>query len=164
MRKLIYQIVTPLAVFTPFTALGAQEITHMDETAIKAAAGVFFMAILLVLMIFITAYIYMAICLMKIAEKTNVTNAWLAWIPIVNIYLMIKIAEKEIWWIILFFIPFVNIVIGVLIWMAISKKLNQPEWLGVLMVVPIANLVLPGYLAFSDSAKISASMETNKSA
>lgn len=39
-------------------------------------------------------YVWMAICLQKIAEKTNTPNGWMAWIPIANIYLMCMIAGK----------------------------------------------------------------------
>ena len=42
----------------------------------------------------LVVYIWMAICLQKIAEKTNTPNGWLAWIPIANIYLMCMIAGK----------------------------------------------------------------------
>jgi len=95
-------------------------------------------------------YIYYAICLMVIANKTNTPNSWLAWIPIANIYLMCKIAGKPGWWVILFFIPFVNIVIGIIVWMKIAEARKKPSWLGILMIIPFVNLIIPGYLAFSD--------------
>jgi hypothetical protein len=105
--------------------------------------------LLFILILVLVIYIYMAICLQKIAKKTNEENAWFAWIPILNIILMVNIAKKPTWWIIMFFIPLVNIIFSILVWMEISKKLGKPEWLGVLMIVPLANLVVPGYLAFS---------------
>ena len=50
-------------------------------------------------------YVYVSLALMTIATKTNTANAWLAWIPIVNIFLMLNIAQKPVWWFILFLIP-----------------------------------------------------------
>lgn len=100
---------------------------------------------------FIIIYVYFALCLMKIANKTNTPNAWFAWIPILNVILMIQIARKPIWWIILLFIPFVNIVISIILWMDMAKAVGKPNWLGILMIVPIANFIIPGYLAFSKS-------------
>jgi hypothetical protein len=41
-------------------------------------------------------------------------------------------------------------VLLIIIWMAIAKARNKPSWLGVLIIIPIANLVIPGILAFSD--------------
>lgn len=99
--------------------------------------------------IFLVLYVFYAICLMKIAKKSNTPNAWLAWIPIANIVLMLQVAKKPIWWIVLFFVPLVNLIITVLIWAGISAAMKKPEWLGILILIPIANLVLPAYLAFS---------------
>jgi uncharacterized membrane protein YhaH (DUF805 family) len=87
---------------------------------------------------------------MTIANKTGTTNAWLAWIPIANIYLMCKVAGKPGWWLILFFIPIVNIVINIIVWMKISEARNKPGWLGILMIIPFVNLIIPGILAFAD--------------
>jgi hypothetical protein len=36
------------------------------------------------------------------------------------------------------------------VWMAISRERSRPSWFGILMIIPIANLVIPGILAFSD--------------
>jgi hypothetical protein len=37
----------------------------------------------------------------------------------------------------------------VLVWAAISVKRKKSKWLGVLMIIPIANLITLGYLAYS---------------
>src|SRR5271166_5425358 len=71
-------------------------------------------------------------------------------IPIVNIVLLLNIAKKPVWWIILFLIPLVNIVIAILVWMGVAEARNKPNWWGILMIIPVANLIVPGYLAWSD--------------
>ncbi len=63
---------------------------------------------------------------------------------------MLKIAQKPICWIVLFLIPLVNIVIGVLLWMEIAEARGKARWLGILILIPFVNLTLPGYQAFSD--------------
>lgn len=124
--------------------------------AATAGAVAFLMGFFVIFLVIILAiYIYMAICLMKMAKKTNTPNAWFAWIPILNTVLMIQIAKKPIWWIILFFIPIVNIVIAILIWMGVAKQLGKPEWMGVLMIIPIVNFIIAGYLAFSKNNSVS---------
>jgi hypothetical protein len=99
---------------------------------------------------FAIAYVYMALALQAIAQKTNTANGWLAWIPIANLILMLNIAKKPVWWIILFLIPLVNIVMVILVWMGIAEARGKPSWWGVLSIVPVANLVVPAYLAWSD--------------
>jgi hypothetical protein len=97
----------------------------------------------------LVVYIYFSVCLMKIAKKSDTPNSWMAWIPIVNIILMLQIARKPLWWLILFLIPLVNIIMTIVVWMAICDVLKKPNWLGILMIVPVANFIIPGYLAFS---------------
>lgn len=124
-----------------------------SQTSASGGAGalgaVFAGVFLFVLLVMIAIYVYMAIALMKIAQKTETPSAWMAWVPILNLYLIVKIAQKPSWWFLLLFVPFLNIIISVLLWAQISKKLEKPEWLGLLILVPVANIVLPGYLAFS---------------
>ncbi len=68
--------------------------------------------------------------------------------PLLNAVLMLDIAGKDLWWILLMLIPCVNIVIFVIVWMGIAEAMNKPNWLGVLMLVPVVNWILPFYLAF----------------
>ncbi len=105
--------------------------------------------ITLVIVFFLAYYTYMSICLMKIAQKIKLKNAWLAWIPIFDMLLAIQIAKKPTWWIILFLIPFANILAYILIWMGICRALRKPQWLGILIIISPLNLIVSGYLAFS---------------
>jgi hypothetical protein len=115
-----------------------------------AAAGLGAGVFMFLLVICVGAYVYMALALQTIATKTNTPNAWLAWIPIANLILMIQIAKKPIWWIVLFLIPIVNIVIAIMVWMGVAEARGKPSWWGILTIVPVANLVVPGVLAWSD--------------
>jgi len=95
-------------------------------------------------------YVYIALALQTIATKTGTANEWLAWIPIANIFLILSIAKKPMWWFLLFLIPLVNVVIAIMLWMAVAEARGKPNWWGILMIVPVANLVVPGYLAWGD--------------
>lgn len=102
------------------------------------------------LVIFGVFYVYIALALQTIAKKTNTDNAWLAWIPIANIFLMLNVAKKPLWWFILCLIPFVNIIIAIIVWMAIAEARKKPSWWGIMVIVPIMDIIMPGYLAWSD--------------
>jgi hypothetical protein len=120
-----------------------------DKNSIAAAglgAG-----LIMVFLVFAAAfYVYMALALQTIADKTKTENSWLAWIPIANIVLMLNVAKKPIWWIVLFFIPVVNIIFIIIVWMAMAEARGKPSWWGILMIVPVANLITPGVLAWAD--------------
>jgi hypothetical protein len=44
----------------------------------------------------------------------------------------------------------VNLVIGIIVWMAIAEARGKPSWWGILLIVPVVNIIVPGSLAFSD--------------
>ncbi len=112
-----------------------------------AAMGAFFVVFLVFGLAF---YVYISLALQTIATKTHTENPWLAWIPIANIILMLNIAKKPLWWILLFFIPLVGIIFMVIVWMAIAEARGKPNWWGILMIVPFVNFIVPGYLAWVD--------------
>ena len=124
---------------------GAQDDTPKALPAVLGAGLIGFIFIC-----FLAIYVYMALALQTIAQKTNTENGWFAWIPIANIILMLTIAKKPIWWIVLFLIPLVSIVMFILVWMGIAEARNKPNWWGVMVIVPVMNLIMPGYLAWSD--------------
>jgi hypothetical protein len=95
-------------------------------------------------------WLFFGFCLMKIAQKTNTENGWWGFVPILNIVLMLNIARKPIWWIILMLIPIVNIVVGIIVFMGIAEARGKPSWWGILMIVPLVNIVILVMLAFTD--------------
>ncbi len=95
-------------------------------------------------------YAYFAVALHTMAKKTNTPNIWMAWVPLLNIYLLLLVADKPAWWLILFLIPLVNIVIMILTWMGVAERMKKPSWVGLLMIIPFVNIFVPGYLAFTD--------------
>jgi Family of unknown function (DUF5684) len=118
----------------------------MDDRGLFAGG----MAIAFVLVCLAVGYVYVSVALQTIAQKTNTANGWLAWIPIANIVLMLNVAKKPIWWIILFLIPVVNLVMAILVWSGVAEARGKPNWWGILIIVPVVNLLVPGYLAWSD--------------
>lgn len=85
-----------------------------------------------------------------IAKKVQASYPYFAFIPILNYYLLCKIAGRPVWWMVLYFVPLVGLVIDVIVWMDIAKVRNKPNWMGVLILVPLANLGMMWYLALSD--------------
>lgn len=125
------------------------------------------------LIISLAVYIYLAYCLMVIAGKLDVPNGWLAFIPVANVYLMCKIVGISGWYLLLAFAPIVgafliplNATLGLIVyaagflvvlvfyvylWWKIAEQRLRPGWYGILMLVPIANLIVPGVLAFREA-------------
>ncbi|MCK9573271.1 MAG: hypothetical protein M0R20_02570 [Candidatus Omnitrophica bacterium] len=132
----------------------------LTEKDAKIAAAVFGGIFLFIIVLSLIFYVYSAICLFFIAKKTNTEPAWLAWIPVANLFLMCDIAKIKYLWllgILGLFIPFINILANiylmglfVYVWYKIAIARNKPGWLGILTIVPVVNLVIMGYLAFAE--------------
>ena len=56
---------------------------------------------------------------------------WACLIPIYNVIVMLEIAGKPLWWIILLFIPFVNFVVLILVAIAIAEKFGKGVGFGI---------------------------------
>lgn len=94
--------------------------------------------------------LYFLVCfpLMFIVSR-NYLSGLMAWIPIVQLFLLVRLAQKPIWWVLLLFIPVVNLIIFVALWTNIARSLQKPSWLGIFMIVPGVNLILLWYFAFA---------------
>jgi hypothetical protein len=133
------------------------KLTEKDAKLAVAVVGGFFLFIIVLSLIF---YVYSAICLYFIAKKTSTEPAWFAWVPVANLFLMCNIAKIKYLWllgILGLFIPFINILaniylLGLLVyaWYKIAIARNKPGWIGILTIIPVVNLVVMGYLAFTE--------------
>jgi hypothetical protein len=85
---------------------------------------------------FIVFVIELGIAILAIAgcwktfEKAG-KPGWAAIVPIYNVVIMLEIAGKPLWWIVLIFIPFVNFVVIILIMIAFAAKFGKGAGFGV---------------------------------
>ena len=115
-----------------------------DAGGIAAMAGMcVFLVIYLAVIVVIVAGMW------KMFTKAG-KPGWASIIPIYNTIVLLDIVHKPLWWIILLLIPFVNIVVGIILWMAIAEAVGKPNWWGILIIVPLVGLIVPGYLAFAE--------------
>jgi hypothetical protein len=125
---------------------------NLPPEAAAGAAALMGGMFLILFFVLIVLYVIMAISLMKIANRTNTPNAWFAWIPILNLILMLQISQRPMWWLVFFLVPFINIVgivLNFVIWVDIAKRLGKTAVMGVLAAL-IPFIFMP-YLAFSGS-------------
>lgn len=154
-RSKLALVVLSVVTSLPLLALLAAVPLMADDDSGSAAAGVAGVAAMGAMFLFMAViaiglYVYIALALTTIAKKTNTENAWWGWVPILQILLMLNIAKKPLWWIVLMLIPLVNIVVGIIVWMAVAEARGKPNWWGILLIVPVVGIIVPGYLAWAD--------------
>jgi hypothetical protein len=97
----------------------------------------------------IVPYVYVCLCLFLIAKKLFVPSPWIAWVPIAQVWTIVTSAGKPWWWMLFLLVPIVNFFVGIYFWVCITENLGRNKWLGLLMLLPVINVVFLGILAFS---------------
>lgn len=115
-------------------------------------------------------YAWLALCLLVIARKNRAALWWLAPVPVGNFALMCMLGKRApaCFWALL--IATIALAVGLVLhlplwtsswfvlwaitwvvaWTGIARESGRAPVLGVLMLVPVANLVLLGVLAFGE--------------
>ena len=74
---------------------------------------------------------------------------WAAIVPIYNVIILLTIAGKPLWWIILFFIPLVNFIIAILVSIEVAKKFGKGTGFG--LGLAFLGFIFYPVLGFSDA-------------
>lgn len=115
--------------------------TTSYTTTSTAGAGAAFM----IWMVFYFAFIIFVIAgLWKTFTKAG-KPGWAAIVPIYNIIVMLEVINRPLWWIILLFIPFVNIIISIIMMLDLAKAYGKGiafAIFGLIIFSPIGLLML----------------------
>jgi hypothetical protein len=140
-------------------------LSNLSSSFLGSGVGAFmatFIAAFVVaaIIICLAVYIYNSFALMMIANKMKIKNSWLAWIPIANVFLLTQMAGISGWFTLMILITGVPqigwlayTVFTAWMWWKIAPKIKFPEWYGILMVLPIVNLVVIGLMAWGKAGK-----------
>ena len=104
----------------------------------------------LMLLLVVALYVFFSYCLLVIARKTDTDGGWMAWVPVLQLYLMCKVAGLPGWTVLLMLVPIVNLVFMIYLMMKVAEATQKPGWVGVLSVVPVVGMFVFPYLAFSN--------------
>jgi hypothetical protein len=100
-------------------------------------------------------WVYLGYCMYKMAQKCGCSDsAWWGFVPILSTFLLIKMAQKPLWWFVLCLIPVVNIVAFFVMWIEAAKYAGSTALWGFLVMIPFINLVALGVLAFSSPKRL----------
>lgn len=106
-------------------------------------AGLF--ALLFSVLLPIAVLILMIASLWKVFTKAG-KDGWLCLIPIVNIYVMLQIAGKPGWWLILMFIPLVNVIVGIIVLISLAAAFGKGAGFAIgMLILPFIFYPLLGF-------------------
>jgi len=92
-------------------------------------------------------YVLFCYPLMVIGQKLGFKYPWMAWIPILQLFMMVRMSGGSIMSFILLFVPIIDIFVFIGIWGKIAEYLQKPAILSILMIIPGPNLLAIWYFA-----------------
>lgn len=132
-------------------------------TVLGFLAGMAIVAIIAAIIIGLILYIYFAIALQSIAKKLKYKHPWFAWIPVLNLAMILQLGKFHWAWVFLIlgcWIPVIGTIIclALLVLMIISfwrifEKLKYSGALSLLLLLPVARVIMIGIVAWSKKSK-----------
>jgi hypothetical protein len=115
---------------------------NMEDAAIQSS-GFGFVGVLNLAFV-----VLMIASLWKVFVKAG-KPGWACLIPVYNIIVMLEICGKPMWWIVLMFIPVVNIIVLILLVIALAKSFGKDTMFAVGLI--LLGIVFYPILAFGDA-------------
>jgi len=97
----------------------------------------------------LAAYLFLCYCLKLICEKTGNKAGILIWLPILQIFPLLRAASMSRWWFLGLFVPVVNLIAQIVWCFKIVQARGKSVWAAIGLLLPVTNLVALLYLAFS---------------
>lgn len=79
---------------------------------------------------YIAIIVFLIAAMWKVFVKAG-QPGWAAIVPIYNIYIMLQIAGRPGWWLLLMFVPFVNFVVQIIVALDIARNFGKSTGFGV---------------------------------
>jgi hypothetical protein len=99
-------------------------------------------------------YVYTSLALSKIGEKLNYEKKWFAWVPILSSIMLLELGDQNPMLLFLLLIPGIGglivMVLSIIAIMNIAEKRGFDKMLGLLTLIPIANVIVIGYVAWKE--------------
>lgn len=115
------------------------EITDFDQIFASELSGTYLIAAAVF-------YVLIAVALWKVFSKAGYPGI-LAWIPVVNMIILVKIAGYSAWLVLLYLIPIVNVVFGIFVAMRLGGNFGKGGFFSFLWLwlFPVIGYFVLGY-------------------
>ncbi len=95
-------------------------------------------------------YLFSCYCFMLICQKAGTTPGVLVWLPVLQLFPLLRAAGMSPAWFLAFFVPFLNVFAGVLWAIKIVQARSKAGVWALVLLLPLVNVIAILYLAFSD--------------
>jgi len=142
------EVTAPDASESPASQEELVVVEQTGDTANQAIGAAGAVGGLVAIIVFLLIFIVLIVSVWKVFVKAG-KPGWASLIPIYNIVVYCEICGKPVWWVILFFIPFVNFFVAIILVVSIAKAFGKGTGFAIgLILLPI--IFFP-VLAFGDA-------------
>jgi uncharacterized membrane protein YhaH (DUF805 family) len=146
-RVLANERMSAVMKLVPFDFKAIDEETPGSDlpTAVELSAG----TMVLLAGFFLVFYLFTCYCLMLICAKAGHDPGLMIWVPLLQVFPMLRAAGMSGWWVLGMLVPVLNLVVTIL-WSfnIVSARGKSMVW-AVLLILPFTNVIAFLYLAFS---------------
>lgn len=100
----------------------------------------------------VLAYFFFCYCSMLICKKTGNEPGILIWLPVLQIFPLLRAASMSGWWFLAMFVPLLNLVASLIWCFKITAARGKGIFTAILLILPVTNFFAFLYLAFSEAA------------
>ncbi|MCU0770846.1 MAG: DUF5684 domain-containing protein [Verrucomicrobia bacterium] len=101
--------------------------------------------------ILLAIHLFFSFCLKLIVEKTGNEPGFMVWLPVFQVFPMLRAAGMSGWWVLGMLIPLVNIIVQILWCVKIVQARGKSFWVTIFLILPGPNVLAFLYLAFSSA-------------
>ena len=102
---------------------------------------------------FLFLYVFQCYCCRLICQKTGKPPGILIWLPVLQLFPLLRAAGMSAWWLVAYLIPVLNLMAQILWSVNIAKARGKSGWVALFLILPPTSLFAFLYLAFSDGAR-----------
>ena len=99
----------------------------------------------------IAVYVAVAVGLSMLAARLGMRGGWMAWVPILNLWLLCRMARSSVVWILPAMIPIVGLAVLAYLGARVARRLGMSAGVGVLFGVPFFGALVPIPMALGRS-------------
>jgi hypothetical protein len=124
-------------------ARGAAGMTRLSFPALSQKV------ILIASVAFLALYLFHSYCCLLICAKTGSKPGALVWLPLLQLFPLLRAAAMPRWWFLGFLVPGLNVVAQVVLCIKLAQARRKTFWVALFLIFPLTSPFAAIYLAFS---------------